>query len=222
MPTIRTRLYPLADADQHNVVPFYSLDVKSGLAGQFVKIVTGAANPQLADGWSNTSVGASVAGTFSNRYETKLKVTKTVSGDTRFNALGMTQLSTLEYDENDIPLRYNEKRAKEIGAVVSGESVPILTSSSTIAIWGQYIDQSFAPVRPGNLVCLSRSGDGLVASVDPTNATTFGTGSSSFIYTPAHVVGKWLTSLPTASNTGIANEFSAQGGYALFTFDTSA
>lgn len=221
MATIRTRLYPLRDVDDHNVVPFFSLNQPSGVAGQLVKIVTGAANPQSADGFSNTAVGTNVAGTFSNRYETKLKVTPTVSGDTRFNSLGFTLLSTLEFDENSQPLRYNEKRAKEIGAVVSGESVPVATKASVFGVWGNFIDSSLGNVQPGNLVVISRSGGGLVGAIDPASAN-FGTGSASWQYTRDHVIGKWLTSLPTSSNTGIANEFSAQGGYALFQFDMSA
>lgn len=221
MATIRTRLYPLRDVDDHNVVPFFSLNQSSGVAGQLVKIVTGAANPQNADGFSNTAVGTNVAGTFSNRYETKLKVTPTVSGDTRLNSLGFTLLSTLEFDENSQPLRYNEKRAKEIGAVVSGESVPVATKATVFGVWGNFIDSSLGNVQPGNLVAVSRSGNGLVAAIDPASAN-FGTGSASWIYTRDHVIGKWLTTLPTSSNTGIASEFSAQGGYALFSFDMSA
>ena len=221
MPTIRTRLYPIRDVNDHDVIPFYSLDQSSGLAGQFVKVVTGAANPQLADGWSSTSVGTPIALTFSNRYETKLKVTPTISGDTRYNSLGATLLSTLEFDENQQPLRYNERRAKEIGAVVSGESVPVATKASVLGIWGNYIDQRFGAPAPGKLAVISYSGNGTIGVVDPTSAN-FAATATAIAYTPAHVVGKWLTTLPASSNTGIASEFSAQGGYALLQFDMNA
>lgn len=229
MPTIRNRFYPLHDIDDHNVINLYST-LQTGLAGTLVKIVTGAANPQNADGWSNAPVGAAVANTISYRYETKMRVTPTVSGDTSYNAIGLTLYSTLEYDENGIALRYDDQRAKEIGAVRSGETTPILTKSTTVAIWGQYIDQSLGNIQPGNLVVVSRSGNGLLAAVDPTNAASFNplsTGNGvGAVYGPANVVGKWLTSLPTATNTGQQNEFgygtvNAQGGYALFMFDTN-
>lgn len=221
MATIRTRLYPLRDVNDHDVIPFFSLDQSSGLAGQLVKIVTGAANPQNADGWSNASVGTNVAGTFSNRYETKLKMTPTTSGDTRYNSLGVTLLSTLEFDENSQPLRYNEKRAKEIGAVVSGESVPVATKASVLGIWGNYIDQRFGAPAPGKLAVVSYSGNGTIGVVDPLGAN-FGATAGALVYTHAHVVGKFLSTLPASSNTGIANEFSAQGGYALVQFDMNA
>lgn len=221
MATIRTRLYPLRDVNDHDVVPFYSLDQSSGLAGQLVKIVTGAANPQNADGFSNTSVGTNIAGTFSNRYETKLKVTPTISGDTRYNSLGATLLSTLEFDENSQPLRYNEKRAKEIGAVISGESVPVATKASVLGYWGNQIDQRFGAPAPGKLAVVSYSGNGIIGVVDPLSAN-FAATATAVAYTPAHVVGKWISTLPAASNTGLANEFSAQGGYALLQFNMNA
>jgi len=229
MPTIRNRFYPLQDIDEHQVISLFST-LQTGLGGVLVKIVTGAANPQNADGWSNAPVGAAVANAISYRYETKMKVTPTVSGDTSYNALGLTLLSTLEYDENGIPLRYNDERAREIGAVRSGETVPIVTKATIIGIWGQYIDQSLGNVQPGNLVVISNSGNGLLAAVDPNNATNFSTSGTAngptFRYNSTQVVGKWLTSLPTATNTGLQNEFgygtaNAQGGYALFQFDTN-
>lgn len=221
MPTIRTRLYPFHDVSEHDKINLFSLNTNSGLAGQLVKIVTGAANPQNADGWSNTAVGTNIDNVTSFRYETKLKVAPTVSGDTRFNALGLTLYSTLEQDENGLLLKYYPQRAKEIGAVVSGETVPVATRG-IFGLWGNYIDSSLGNVQPGNLVVVSRSGNGTLAAVDPSNATNFGTGGASWIYTRDHVVGKWLTTLPTATNTGLQNEFSAQGGYALFQLDTKA
>jgi hypothetical protein len=228
MPTIRgtNYFYPLSDKSEHDIVPFFSLDLNSGNAGALVKIVTGAANPQNFDGWSNQFVGTNVANTVSYRYESKAKVTNTVSGDTNYNALGLTLYATLEFDENSQPLRYNPPRAKEIGAVLSGENVPVVTRG-IFGLWGNYIDTTKGAIQPGNLVVVSRSGGGLLASVDPTNVAAFNqsgvtTSTAEWRYEPKHVVGKWLSSLPTATNTGLQNEFSAQGGYALFQLDTTA
>lgn len=225
MPTIRNRFYPLRDVSEHDQIPFFSLNTNSGQAGQLVKIVTGAANPQNFDGWSNAGVGASIGNTVSYRYESKAKITPTVSGDTRFNALGLTLYSTLETDENDLPLKYFPQRAKEIGAVLSGENVPVATRG-LFGIWGKEVDQSLASPAPGNLVCISRSGDGRLAAVNPNIATQFNlSGLSSntpWVYTPQHVVGKWISSLPTATNTGLQAEFTSQGGYALFQLSTLA
>lgn len=225
MPTIRNRFFPLHGFDEHEVLSLYSKDV-TGIAGELVKITTGSANPGNTDGWAaGSSVGVAIFNqqAISMRYETKMKVTATVSGDTIYNALGFTELSTLEYDENGQPLRYNERRAKEIGAVISGETVPIITKG-IIGLWGQYIDHSLGAVQPGNLVVISRSGQGLVASIDPNNTAVFAsanTGLQSQVYHAQQVIGKWLTSLPTATNTGLQAEWSTMGGYALLQFDTS-
>lgn len=225
MSTINSRLYPTIQSAEVDVLNFYKT-LTTGLAGTLVKIVTGSVNPQNSMGFSSQPVGANFnqAGTyiFDNRYQVNWAVTPTVSGDTAYNAIGITQWSTLEYDNNGNPLKYNNRRAHEIGAVRSGEAVPILTKATVMGIWGKYIDQSTSNVQPGNVLCVSRSGDGRLASVDPTNAAVFNTGSSSWIYTPAHVVGKILTSLPASNNTGIANSFSAEGGYVLFSFDPVA
>lgn len=225
MPTIRNRFYPLRDVSEHDQIPFFSLNTNSGLAGQLVKIVTGAANPQNFDGWSNSTVGASIGNTVSYRYESKAKFTPTVSGDTRYTALGLSLYSTLEQDENGLPLKYYPQRAKEIGAVISGENVPVATKG-LFGIWGNEIDQSLGAVQPGNLVVVSRSGDGRLAAVSPTNAAVFSVsgvvGAPGQIYNHSHVVGKWISSLPTASSTGLSSEFSAQGGYALFQLDCNA
>lgn len=219
MPTIRNRLFPFSDVNPHDKLNLYSLDSSSGLAGQLVKIATGSANPQTTevDGFSSSAMGVSYNGTYSNRYEVLWKVSPTVSGDTRFDAVGVTELSTLEYDENGMPLKFNENRAIEIGAVRSGEAVPVITKG-LIGLWGNYIDQSLGAPRPGNLAVVSRSGLGLIAAISPTHAqfsTSGVTTAGVTLYTPNHVVGKWVSSLPTSTNTGLANEFSAQGGYAF-------
>ena len=228
MATIRTRLHPYADVDDHNKISLYSLD-QTGIAGQLVKISTGSANPQSTntDYFGNTAVGSSYNGTYSNRYETAWKVTPTASGDFRYAALGVTELSTLEYDENGLPLKFFPARAKEIGAIVSGETVPVIREATILGIWGNYIDQTMGAAQPGNLVVISRSGNGTLAAVDPSNATNFravsntGSATNPFIYDQRHVVGKWLSSLPTSTNTGIASEFAAQGGYAFLSLNCS-
>lgn len=227
MATIRTRLHPFSDVSEHDKVSLYSLD-QTGIAGQLVKIATGSANPQSTetDLFSATAMGVSYNGTYSNRYETKWKVSPTVSGDTRYSALGVTELSTLEYDENGMPLKFMPSRAKEIGAVVSGETVPVITKATILGIWGNYIDTTTSPIQPGFLAVISRSGNGLLASADPSSATAFrqvsNTGTLPFIYEQKHVVGKWLSSLPTSTNTGIASEFSAQGGYAFLSLNCAS
>jgi hypothetical protein len=221
----RSRFYPYKSVDEHDVINLFAAKT-TGQAGVLVKIDTGSANPQNADGLSSFAMGYNYnqAGTYiyANQYENKMRVEPTISGDTAYNVLGLTELATLTHDENGIPLKFDERRAKELGVVISGQTVPVITKG-VVGIWGKFIDQSTSPVQAGYVACVSRSGDGRLASVDPTDATKFHvSGAASWVYTPKHVVGKWLTSLPTATNTGLANEFSSMGGYALLQFDATA
>ncbi len=188
MSTIRTRLHPFHDVSEHNKISLYSLD-QTGLAGQVVKIATGSANPQSTqtDGYISSPVGVTYNGTSSTRYETTWKVSPTASGDTRNAAVGITLLSTLEFDENGYPLKFFPERCKQIGCVISGETIPIATAG-IIGVWGQYLDSSLGPIQPGSLAVISRSGNGTIAAVAPGNATNFravsntGSATSPFIY----------------------------------------
>ncbi len=218
MATIQnTRFYPLHDYSEHDVIPFYSA-MDTGVQGIAVKISTGTANPENDFGLSTNQVGATYAGAYSFRPEVKWKTTPTVSGDTKENALGLTLDATLEKDNNDFILKANQRRGIELGAVRSGESHNIVTKGM-FGFWGNQVDSSLAAIQPGNVLCVGRSGNGTLAVVDPTNAATFkylNTGASaSWVYEPKHVVGKVLTSLPTALNTGMATPWSSQGGYFL-------
>ena len=40
---------------------------------------------------------------------------------------------------------------KEIGAVTSGESIPVVTHATVQGFWGNYIDQRFGAPAPGKL-----------------------------------------------------------------------
>jgi len=228
----RSRLFPFRDLNQHDQTSLYSLN-GTGLAGQLVKIVTGSANPQSTevDGFGSSTVGGvSYNGTFSNRYENFWKVTPTTSGDNRYDAVGVTLHSTVDTDENGLPIRYYPERAKQIGAVASGETITV-ARAGFLGVWGNYIDTSLGAPQPGHLAVVSRSGNGLFAAVDPDNASNFRAGAgatpgptgtqAAWMYDPRHVVGKWLSSLPTSSNTGIGNEFSAQLGYAFLHLDVT-
>ncbi len=229
MSTIRNRLFPFHSISEHDKLSLYRKDV-TGLAGELVKIVTGSANPQTTevDGFSNTAVGVSYNGTYSNRPENKWAVTATVSGDTVADTIGITLLSTQETDENGFPLKFFPARCKEIGAVVSGETIPICTKATLIGVWGSYIDTSLGNPTPGNYAVISRSGNGLIAAVDPDGPNfRWGVGSSpgatgataAWLYDTRHVVGKFLCSPPASTNTGLANEFAAQLGYAFLTLN---
>lgn len=70
------------------------------------------------------SAGGSVANTASARYATTAKIIVAGSGD---NALGMLLMDVKETDENGEKLIFNPRKAAEMGVVVSGQSVPVLS-----------------------------------------------------------------------------------------------
>lgn len=210
MATITNRLMPFRQYDEHDVINLYSLLAPSGDAGTLVKVTSGAANPSNPDGYSTNQLGA-VPNTlsYSYRYETKLKVEPTASGDTSFAALGILLWDVRETDENGLPLRYFPQRAKEILAVISGQTVPI-AMRGVFSTFGQFVDTSLAVPTPGFPVVISRSGNGLLAAVNP-NSSNFqfgGTGNAVPLYSGQQVVGKWLTTS--------GSEFAANGGYYFY------
>lgn len=212
MATITNRLMPYRQYSEHDVINLYSLLGASGDAGALVKVTSGAANPSNPDGYSSNQLGATVNTlSYSFRYETKLKVEHTASGDDSFAAIGILLWDVRETDENGLPLRYFPQRAKEILAVISGQTVPI-AMRGIFATYGQYVDTSLAVPKPGFPVVPSRSGNGLLAAVDPDSANfTFGgTGglTNGFGYSGQQVVGKWLTTS--------GSEFAANGGYYFY------
>jgi hypothetical protein len=121
-------LRPFRQYDEHDVVNLfaYSGDVATPvLAGKAVKIVgsgfmASSTNPIEDIG----SVGASFANTVSSRYGTVSKVAPAVSGDA---VLGLTLMDIRETDENGEKLVFNPRKAAEMGVVISGQTVPVLT-----------------------------------------------------------------------------------------------
>lgn len=121
-------LRPFRQYSEHDVVNLFSYSgdstlVKKGLA---VKVVgagfqDGAdANPVELLG----SVGASYTNVVSQRYGVKAKVALAGSGDA---ILGLTLMDIRENDENGEKLVFNPRKAAEMGVVISGQAVPVLT-----------------------------------------------------------------------------------------------
>jgi len=188
-------LFPFRQYGEAEVVNFYSLN-GTGQNGLFVALETGNQNPADADGYTSTSVGAGYTNTFATRYETKRKVRLAAATDTKYNALGVTLHTTAEYDNNGQKLVLLPRdRRDELGFVVSGESVPVLTRGIVTLGKGAYVG---TPI-PGYVGVLT--GNGQVAVMDPAVATAT-TGANSFAH---KIVGKFI------STSG-----EAFGGYAQF------
>ncbi len=212
-------LLPFRIYDEHDVIPFFSLD-GTGLNGQFVAMETGtlfatgipqafslgSQDPSTSAGqYSNNPVAAAYTNIISYRYNNNRKVRATQSGDSTFNALGITLHTTAEYDENGNKLiNFPQDQTYERGFVLSGFSVPILTRG----IVTLKVSQINGNPIPGYAGCISTGTN--LGSIDVVNPTTLGFGTiaptgSTYAYPSYSVVGKFL------STTG-----AGFGGYAQF------
>lgn len=128
MPTLR----PFRDYSEKDVLNFYTysgaiIDTNYNILaykGTFVKIVgDGFRNDvepiELLGGFGAFQVNNFVA----QRYGTVAKVTTANPSDT---PVGMLLFDVRELDENQLPLKYNPRKAAEMEAAISGQSVPIV------------------------------------------------------------------------------------------------
>lgn len=120
-------LRPLTQYNEHDVINFFAYSGDSTLVqkGAAVKIAgagfkADSTNPVEMLG----GPGASYANTVSQRYGVVPKVASAVSGD---KLIGLTLMDVRELDENGEKLVFNPRKAAEMGVVISGQAVPVLT-----------------------------------------------------------------------------------------------
>lgn len=162
-------LRPFRDYNEKDVINLYAISGTSNLNQGHLMMIQG-------DGWVTTnelemlgSVGKSYTNTVSDRYGVAAKVTKAGAGDV---PIGMTLLDVKEEDENGEKLAFNPRKAAEMGVVLSGQAVPIVSkgvflySGSTLA--------SEAPTAGQKIYC---GANGLITTGVASNAqvgTTLG------------------------------------------------
>lgn len=120
-------LRPFRQYDEHDVVNLFAFsgDSTNVAAGKAVKIVGSGFNASSSNPVEDLGgVGASYTNTVSSRYGTAAKVAAALSGDA---VLGLTLMPIRETDENGEKLIFNPRKAAEMGVVVSGQTVPVLT-----------------------------------------------------------------------------------------------
>jgi hypothetical protein len=121
MPTLR----PFRDYDEKDVINLFAYSGAVPLnKGTLVKIAVGFRNDldtlEMLGSYGDFAVSNVVA----QRYGALPKV---VVADTGSNPVGMTLFDIRELDENNIPLKYNLRKAAEMEAVLSGQAVPVVT-----------------------------------------------------------------------------------------------
>jgi len=121
MPTLK----PLRQYNESDVINMFSFDGAAAAKGALVK-------PATASGWRSSDeplamdgvAGAAFTNSVSERYATSAKVALAGSGDA---PIGMLLMQVVETDENGEKLLFNPRKAAEMGVVVKGQTVPILT-----------------------------------------------------------------------------------------------
>ncbi len=125
---------PFRGYGEHEVINMFAFDLETVNKGTFVKV--------LGAGWKNTddvlnitsatSAGASYSNVVSDRYSTTARVTTAGTGDLG-KVIGLLLNDVRETDENGEKLIYNPRKAAELSAVVSGQTVPILKRGVILA-----------------------------------------------------------------------------------------
>lgn len=128
MPLLR----PLRDYNEKDVLNLYTFSGQTSTSqvinkGTLVKIV--------GEGWRNDNEPTELLGSYGDfsvnnvvaqRYGTPAKVGYCGTGTTEY-PIGITLFDIRELDENSIPLKYNPRKAAELEACISGQTVPIVT-----------------------------------------------------------------------------------------------
>ena len=175
-------LKPFRSYDEHDVVNLFALNFNTvNLDVDGAKIERGVLVTVADNGWKNTdealdshglggattttAPGKSFANTVSLRYGTTARVAPTAAGEV---PLGITLWDMAERDENGEKLLYHPRKAAEMQAVISGQTMPVLTKG-IVLYKGQLTDVG---VAAGVSVYNSSTGIGELSIDNPNNAET--------------------------------------------------
>lgn len=131
MPTLR----PFRDYDEKDVINLYTYSGAVVDSTYQILATKGTLVKIAGDGFRNDSEPLEMLGNFGafsvsnwvgQRYGVVPKVTVCNTPATD-NPLGMLLFDVRELDENQLPLKYNPRKAAEMEAVISGQAVPIVT-----------------------------------------------------------------------------------------------
>jgi len=176
-------LKPFRSYDEHDVVNLFALNFNTvNLDVDGAKIEKGVLVTIAGNGWKNTdealdshglggattttAPGKSFANTVSLRYGTTARVAPTAAGEV---PLGITLWDMAERDENGEKLLYHPRKAAEMQAVISGQTMPVLTKGVVLYKGDLTKDRA---VAAGVDVFNSTSGDGELSIDNPSSAQT--------------------------------------------------
>jgi hypothetical protein len=125
-------LKPFRDYSEKDVINLYTF---SGQTSKEQIINKGTLVKVVGEGWRPDVEPTELLGSYGDfsvnnvqaqRYGTPAKVTFCGTGATDY-PIGLTLFDIRELDENGIPLKYNPRKAAELEACISGQTVPIVT-----------------------------------------------------------------------------------------------
>ena len=164
MPTLR----PFRDYDEKDVINLYSYTGPVIDANYQILATKGTLVKIQGDGFRNDvepiemlgNMGAFTVNNFvAQRYGVVPKVTVAQPAD---NPVGMLLFDCREWDENQLPLKYNPRKAAEMEAAISGQAIPIVTRGiflySGITTGGGVAGQTGAAVTAGSKAYLGTNG----------------------------------------------------------------
>jgi len=176
-------LRPFRQYSENDVINLFAFSGAQENAAAGIVATKGVA-VKVAVGWNNQSganpvellgdVGASYLNVVSQRYGVAPKIQLAASGDA---VLGLTLMDVRELDENGEKLVFKPQKAAEMGVVISGQAVPVLTKGLVTYSGASNVGVGYVAYVSG------AAGELAGASALPTNATK---------------VGKWLSNNDSA------------------------
>ena len=203
MPTLR----PFRDYDEKDVINLFGYSgafVDSSLQilatkGTLVKVAGNGFRPDVEPIEMLGNMGAfNVNNWVGQRYGVVPKVTVcNVNGCTKPSdvPIGMLLFDVRELDENQLPLKYNPRKAAEMEAAISGQAVPIVTRG--VFLYSGVVVSGGVPVQAGQPFYCGYNGTISTSGTAPTSG-----GVANLLTTPGSVpIGKFLgtTGNPAAS-----------------------
>lgn len=198
------RLLPFRQYDENDVINLYALDTAGSVNlltqkpgtnginddGVFVSVSNGAIGDDVIDVSEDSNFQNSYSSPVGrNPYPTNpLKVVPATSGDA---VIGVTLKQTLSIDENNESLQFNPIKKDELQAVLSGQTVPVLSKGIVTLHEDAFGDTSDGSAAPGALISVTSAGKVICAA---------SRGPAEFKTT--NVVGSVLASGERESKTG--------------------
>ena len=188
MPTLR----PFRDYDEKDVINLFGYSgafVDSAYQilatkGTLVKVVGDGFRPDVEPIEMLGNMGAfNVNNWVGQRYGVVPKVTVATPTD---NPVGMLLFDCRELDENQLPLKYNPRKAAEMEAAISGQAIPLVTRGtflySGIVVSGGVAVQAGKPAYVGWNGTIATSGASGATAIGKFLGTTGAPGASGNAY----------------------------------------